>query len=169
MKPSQIAADIARGLEIRATMRSLKVELDAIETRLEAAGLEGEQIPLQDADREGKQFLARGEDKIIPIRFESDLIAGSFQPDSVMHKAVVHALGTDSADKLPAFFKDTRTFERVPKDGKQFRQLARELLTADRFAALIQAATQRGKGGIAKSKTVIAWDDAKPIDQVAAV
>lgn len=165
MTQTQIAADIARGLVIRSTIASLKIELDAIESRLESAGLQGEQIPLQDADREGKQFLARGDDKIIPIRFESDLIAGSFQPDSLMHKAVLTALGED-AKKLPKFFKDARTFERVPKDGKAFRKLAREILDSGRFAALINASTQRGKDGIAKSKTVVAWDDARPIDQV---
>lgn len=166
MTQTQIAADIARGLVIRSTIASLKIELDAIESRLESAGLQGEQIPLQDADREGKQFLARGDDKIIPIRFESDLIAGSFQPDSLMHKAVLTALG-DDAKKLPKFFKDARTFERVPKDGKAFRKLAREILDSGRFAALINASTPRGKDGIAKSKTVVAWDDARPIDQVA--
>ena len=168
MTSEQIKADIARGLEIRATMATLKVELDAIETRLEAAGLKGEQIPLQDKDREGKQYLARGESNIVPIRFESDLIAGSFAPDSLMHKAVVAALGEKNAAKLPQFFKDTRSFERVPKDGQKFRQLAREILEADCFAALISASTQRGKGGIAKSKTVVAWDDAKPVNQVPA-
>lgn len=167
MTPQQIAADIARGLEIRATMATLKAELEGIESRLEAAGLKGEQIPLQDKDREGKQYLARGASNIVPIRFESDLIAGSFQPDSLMHKAVVAALGETNADKLPKFFKDTRSFERVPKDGQAFRKLAREILEADCFAALISASTARGKGGIAKSKTVVAWDDAKPISQVA--
>ena len=167
MTSQQIAADIARGLEIRATMATLKVELDAIESRLESAGLQGEQIPLQDKNREGKQYLARGASNIVPIRFESDLIAGSFQPDSLMHQAIVAALGDQHADKLPQFFKDTRTFERVPKDGQKFRQIAREILEADCFAALISAATQRGKGGIPKSQTVVAWDDTKPIDQIA--
>jgi hypothetical protein len=167
MTSQQIAADIARGTIIKAEIARLEIELKAIEARLESAGLQGEQIPLQDKDREGKQYLARGTDKIIPIRFESDLIAGSFQPDSLMHKAVISALGEKNADKLPQFFKDTRTFERVPKDGQKFRQLAREILEADCFAALISAATQRSKAGIPKSKTVIAWDDAKPLDQVA--
>lgn len=168
MTPQQIAADIARGLEIKAQIAALEAELKAIESRLEAAALDGDQIPLRDADREGKQFLARGKDKIVPIRFESDLIAGSFQPDSQMHIAVITALGDDHKDKLPQFFKDTRTFERVPKDGRKFRQLAREILDSRTFALLIQAATQRNKDGIAKSRTVIAWDDAKPVEQAPA-
>lgn len=162
MTPTQIAADVDRLLEIKTRIAELTLELKTIEARLEQAGLDGEQVPLVDADREGKQYLARGSAKIIPIRFESDLIAGSFKPDSEMHKACIAALGAD-ADKLPEFFADTRTFERVPKDGLAFRKLARELLPAASFAALVAAATQRTKDGLPKSKTVIAWDEAKPL------
>lgn len=163
MTPQQIAADVDRLLEIKTEIARLNEELKAIETRLEQAGLNGDQIPLQDADREGKQYLARGSQRIVPVRFESDLIAGSFKPDSQMHLAVVAALGEAHADTLPKFFADTRTFERVPKDGQAFRQLARKLLPPAPFAALVSAATQRSKDGIAKSKTVIAWDDSRPL------
>lgn len=162
MTPQQIAADVDRLLEIKTEIARLTDELKAIEARLEQAGLAGEQVPLQDADREGKQYLARGSSRIVPVRFESDLIAGSFKPNSQMHQQVLAALG-DHGDKLPSFFADVRTFERVPKDGQAFRKLARELLPPAAFAALISAATQRTKDGIAKSKTVIAWDDARPI------
>lgn len=164
MTKQQIAADIARGIAIKSEMARLKIELDAIENRLEQAGLAGEQVPLNDADREGKQYLAEGEKVIVPVRFESDLIAGSFPPDSEMHKAVVSALGEEHKDKIGHFFKDTRTFERVPKDGQAFRKIARELLDGITFAKLINASTQRSKAGIPKSKTVVAWDDAKPIE-----
>lgn len=162
MTPHQIAADVDRLLEIKATIAHLTTELKAIESRLEQAGLAGDQIPLQEADREGKQYLARGTSKIVPVRFESDLIAGSFKPDSQMHLAVLAALG-DEADKLPQFFSNVRSFERVPKDGQAFRKLARELLRPTAYAALVAASTMRDKAGIPKSKTVIAWDDAKPI------
>ena len=162
MTPQQIAVDVARGLEIRAEIGRLKIELDAIEFRLEAAGLAGSQIPLQEADREGKQYLACGREKIVPVRFESDQIVGSFPPDSIMHKAVAAIAG----DQLEKFFRDVRKFERVPKDGNEFRKLARKLLAPDLFAQLIAACTSRDKAGIPKSKTVIGWDDAKPIDQV---
>jgi hypothetical protein len=168
MTPQQIAADVARGIQIKDQIKALIIELEAIETRLEQAGLIGEQVPLQDADREGKQYLAKGTDRVVPIRFESDLIAGSFKPDSEMHKAVLAALGEEHKAKLSKFFKDTRSFERVPKDGKAFRKLARELLPSVTFAALVKASTSTNKDGIAKSKTVIAWDDAKPLDQVPA-
>lgn len=168
MTPQQIAADIARGKEIVDEIKRLEAELKAIEARLEQAGLAGDQVPLQDKDREGKQYLARGQRLIVPVRFESDLIAASFDPDSVMHKAVVAALGEEHAAKLPLFFKDKRTFARVPKDGQAFRKLARKQLDPDAMAKLISAVTQRDKDGIAKSKTVIAWDEAKPIEQVPA-
>ena len=168
MTPQQIAADIARGREIVAEIKKLKEELKAIEDRLEQAGLKGDQIPLQDADREGKQYLAQGEKFIVPIRFESDLIAGSFDPDSIMHKAVIAALGDEHAAKMPLFFKDTRSFVRVPKDGQAFRKIARAQLDPDTFAKLISAVTQRDKKGIIKSKTVVAWDDEKPIEQIPA-
>lgn len=168
MTAQQIAADIARGKEIVEEIKRLETELKAIESRLEQAGLTGDQVPLQDKDREGKQFLARGEKIIVPVRFESDLIAGSFDPESVMHKAVLVALGEQHKDKLSLFFKDKRTFARVPKDGQAFRKIARKNLDPDTVAKLIHAVTQRDKEGIAKSKTVIAWDDAKPINQVSA-
>jgi hypothetical protein len=35
------------------------------------------------------------------------------------------------------------------------------------MAKLVSAVTQKDKAGIPKSKTVVAWDDAKPLDQVA--
>ena len=59
MTPQQISSDIERGIELRNTIKTAQAELKAIEKRLEQAGLEGEQIPLQEADREGRQFLAR--------------------------------------------------------------------------------------------------------------
>jgi hypothetical protein len=52
--------DVDRGLVIVAMIKDLKEELKGIETRLEKAGLAGEQIDLIDEEREGRQFLARG-------------------------------------------------------------------------------------------------------------
>lgn len=159
MTPAQIAADIERGLQIKTLMAELADELKAIEARLAAAGAKGEQIPLQDANREGRQFLARSERRIVPVRFESDLIAASFDPDSIMHKECVAIAG----DLLPRFFKQSNKFARVPEDGEDFRILARQLLEPDKFAELIRAVTQRDKKGIAKSKIVVGWKDAKPV------
>lgn len=160
MTSQQIAADVARGLEIKAEIARLEAELKAIEQRLEAAGLAGAQIPLQDPEREGKQFLACGTAKIVPVRFESDQIVGSFAPDSPMHVEAAAIAG----DHLKKFFRDVRKFERVPKDGNDFRKVGRKLLTAEAFAQLVRACTARDKTGLAKSKTVIGWNDAMPVE-----
>ncbi len=165
MTPAQIAADVERGIFLKAEIARLTAELKQIEERLEQAGLNGEQIPLEDQQREGRQYIARSKDKAIPVRFESDQLITSFKPDSDTHKLVASILG----DKLPKFFKDTRVFERTKKDdANKFRVFARKELEPDIYAKLIAALVSKDKEGIPKSKTVIAWSDAKPIDQVQA-
>lgn len=163
MTTDQIANDIARGIEIRAEIATLEAELKAIETRLKNAAENGPHIPLQDAEREGKQFPAMGRSRIVPIRFESDLIAASFEPDSTMRTEIEAVTG----EHFPRFYAVSNKFARVPKDGDALRKLARQLLTPEKFALLIRAATTRNKDGIAKSRVVVAWADAKPLDQAA--
>lgn len=158
MTPSQIAADVARGLEIKKQQKALAAELKAIEKRLEQAGLEGDQIPLQEEDREGRQFLAASSDRIVPVVFESDQIIASFKPDSEIHQLIAERAGTH----LPAFYTETRSYDRVPKDGQAFRRAAREIL-GTAAPAFISACLQRDKGGIPKSRTVIAWDNARDV------
>lgn len=166
MTPDQIAADVDRLIEIKTQIAALTAEAKTIEARLEKAGLEGDQIPLQDADREGKQFLAHGSSKVIPVRFESDQLIATFKPDSDLHKTILAILG----DKLSSFFKDTRVFERKHKDdANKFRRLARKELDAPTYAKLISACVSKDKDGIPKSKTVVAWGDAKPIGQIPSV
>lgn len=166
MTPQQISSDIERGIELRNTIKTAQAELKAIEKRLEQAGLEGEQIPLQEADREGRQFLARSPKlgMIVPVVFESDQIIASIEPDTeVFRNLEFLALG-----QFSKFWKPVSKFDRIQKDGQAYRKAARELLgtTAPQFIA---ASLQRDKGGIPKSRTIIAWENAKPIDQVAAV
>lgn len=165
MTSKQIAADIGRGKEIKAEIVKLVAELKDINARLQAAGESAEHVPLTDADREGKQAILRGTRFSLPIIFESDLLIASFKPDSPKHIEIKAILG----DKLSQFFRDTRVFERIQEDGKAFRKFARENLDADTFAKLVKAATDRKKDGIAKSRVVVDWDAAKPIDQVPAV
>lgn len=165
MTPEQIAADVARGIFLKAEIAKLTAELKEIENRLENAGLLGEQIPLEDSEREGRQYIARGTAKAVPVRFESDQLIAGFKPDTDIHKSIAEILGA----KLPLFFKDTRVFERVKKeDANKFRQFARKNLDPDTYAKLIKACVAKTKDGIPKSKTVIGWADAKPIDQVPA-
>jgi hypothetical protein len=164
MTPAQIAADIERGKEIKAEIAKLTAELKLINARLQAAGEASEHVPLADADREGKQAILRGTRHSLPVIFESDLLIASFKPDSLKHTEIKAILG----ENLPKFFRDTRVFERIQEDGKAFRKFARENLPADTFAKLVQACTDRKKDGIAKSRVVVDWDAAKPLETVAA-
>lgn len=165
MTPEQIAADVDRLIVIRAEIAALAAEAKQIEARLELAGLKGEQIPLQDEEREGRQFIARGTKMAVPIRFESDQLISTFKVDSEHHKTLTALLG----DKFPLFFKEVRVFERKHKDdANKFRKFARAELVPELFAKLIAACISKDKKGIAKSKTVIALDDAIPVEQAQA-
>jgi len=157
MTPDQIASDVERGIAIKKEIAALTAELKEIETRLTLAGQHGQQVPLQNENLEGRQFIARSSRHVLPVRFESDLIAASFDDGSTMHKELKQLLG----DLFPKFFKRSTKFERVQKEGEQFRKVARGLLEPDTFAKVVRAATARDKNAIAKSRTVIAWDDAK--------
>jgi hypothetical protein len=163
MTPQQISQDIERGLELRASIKAHQTELKSIEKRLEAAGLEGEQIPLQEADREGRQFLARSPKLglIVPVVFESDQIIASLQPFTATYDALVAISGIH----LCKFWMPAVAWDRIPKDGQAYRKTARELLggVAPKFIA---ASLQRDKSGIPKNRTIIAWDNAKPMDQI---
>lgn len=162
MTPQQISSDIERGLELRATIKTSQAELKSIEKRLEQAGLEGDQIPLQEADREGRQFLARSPKLglIVPVVFESDQIIASVQYATDQFAE----LNWISGPHFRKFFGEVRKFERVQKDGQTYRKTARELL-AEHAPEFIAASLQRDKSGIPKSRTIIAWENAKTIDQ----
>jgi hypothetical protein len=159
MTKTQIAADVQRGLQLRQEIKARQAELKAIEKRLEQAGLEGEQIPLQEEDREGRQFLARGGDAVVPVVFESDQLIASFRLGSET-EARLEEFAAEHPVELARFYEAETTYSRVPKDGLAFRKLARDLLgvAAPRFISLC---IQRDKSGAPKSRTVIAWDNAK--------
>ena len=165
MTPQQISSDIERGLDLRSTIKTAQAELKAIEKRLEQAGLEGEQIPLQEADREGRQFLARSPKLgvIVPVVFESDQIVASIQPDT----ALFEALSIISGIHFGKFWSPVTKLDRVQKDGQSYRKEAREIL-GPIAPAFIAASLQRDKAGIPKSRTIIAWENSKRIDHVPA-
>ena len=151
-----IKANVDRGLEIRSTIKKLEAELKVIEADLEKAALAGEQVPLQDADREGRQYLARGTGRIVPVVLTSDLIIGSFAANGEIHRKI----GAAAQLRLSDFYKSVSKYENRFDSGKKFRQQAAELLGLD-APAFITACIARDKDGIAKSAIKVVWDDAK--------
>ncbi len=166
MTPQQISSDLERGIDLRATIKTAQAELKAIEKRLEQAGLEGEQIPLQEADREGRQFLARSPKLglIVPVVFESDQIVASYRQGSEFD-STMQSYCVEHEIYLHRFFVPETTYGRLAKDGQNFRKSAREIL-GSKAPDFVAQCLQRDKAGIPKSRTLIAWDNAKPIDQV---
>lgn len=163
MTPQQISQDIERGIDLRVSIKAQQAELKAIEKRLEQAGLEGDQIPLQEADREGRQFLARcpRRNVVVPVVFESDQIIASLQPDTATYEALSIIAGIH----FGSFWQPVSSLARIQKDGQSYRATAREMLGAV-APSFIAASLQRDKAGIPKSRTLIAWENAKPMDQV---
>ena len=152
---------IARGLQITAEIDRLKNELKALETLIESAALVADHLPLEDADREGRQALLEGEGITLPVIFESDLVASSL-PETGNQIAIIRARVTDP-EKLVQLWKPSSKLERVAKDGQTYRRQLRLLLDPEPAAAVLQASIMRDKTGIPKSRTIIAWDRAKPI------
>ena len=153
---SSVRQDVDRGLEIRDQMEKLKIELKDIETRLQHAALHGEQVDLQDAEREGRQYLATGTERIVPVILTADMIVGEFAAKSERHNLIaVAALG-----KLNEFYKPVNKFENRFDSGKKFRARASELL--DKLApAFITACLARDKSGIPKSAIKVTWNEVR--------
>lgn len=152
MTAEEIARDVDHGLEIVDRMARDKKELKAITERLKAAALIGEQIPLKEADREGKQFLAKGTTQTVPVIITADAIAQSFTKDSPAHARADAA----SNGKFDSFYSLKQKFEARNKDGAAFRREAAALL-ADAAPAFISACLMRDKHGIPKNVIKIDW------------
>ena len=153
-----ISKDVERGLAIRAEMATLKSELSEIEDRLEAAALAGEQIELEDPDREGRQFLAVGSEHQVPVIITADNIVGQFKDDSPMHVRLKEIAG----DKLREFFQKKTIWENLTASGKQFRALAAMVLE-EKAPEFISGALSRDKHGTPKNAVKIEWDRAEEI------
>lgn len=166
MTPTQISTDIERGFELRSLIKSAQKELKSIETRLEQAGLEGEQIPLQEADREGRQFLARSPklNLVVPVVFESDQVIASFRKDSEFDEGIQEYCDGRKI-RLHDFFVPEITYKRLARDGQAFRKSAREILGAQ-APEFVSKFLQRDKDGIPRSRTLIAWENARSLDHV---
>lgn len=150
---------VDRGLEIRAQIERLEVELEKIEEKLRKAGLEGEQQDLKDADREGRRFLARGSAFVVPVVFTADKLMQTFKKSSAAHTQIQ----TIAGDLFSRFYTLTQTYETLCKDGKQFRAQANELL-GPKAPAFITACLAKDKHGIPKSDVKVEWGDAAAVD-----
>lgn len=154
-----LRADVDRGLEIRAEIAKLEAELKDIETRVKHTALHGDHVELADADREGKQYLASGSARIVPVIFTSDMIVGEFGHGGPKHLLIADAVNGDDV-KISAHFKLVRKFENRFDSGKKFRASAAELL-GEKAPQFITACLARDKDGIPKSAIKIMWDEAK--------
>lgn len=156
MSARDISADVDRGLYLLARIDALKAELAQIEARLEKAGLEGDQIELVDPEREGRQFLAKGSEAIVPVVFTADLLVKSFSDGSDTALKISQSLRDHS---LGRFFRRVVTWKALIDSGKQFRKEASEWLGPD-APQFISACLQRDKHGIPKSQVKIEWSRA---------
>lgn len=154
-----IRADIDRGLEIIVALEKLEAELKDIEVRVKHAALHGEQVELKDADREGKQYLAAGTQRIVPVILTADKLLGTFTANSKPHIIILNTLANDGTALLK-FFKKTVKFENVFDNGKKFRATAAEQLGAA-APAFITACLARDKDGIPKSDIKIMWEESE--------
>ena len=150
-----LRADVDRGLEINRLMAELKKEKEAIEERLEKAGLAGEQIELVDEEREGRQFLARGTELVVPVVFCADQVVKSFAADSAVHRQILQAAG----EKLAAFYAEKRTLHAVFETGKLLRRQAAEIFGAA-APAFVTACLARDRFGVVKSQVRVEWNRA---------
>lgn len=155
-----IKADVDRGLEIVAEQKRLKKELEKIQERLEKAGLAGDQVALEDDERDGRQFLATGSQKIVPVIFTADLIMKSFQEGSPAHAEISSAI--PDMFFLRRFYAPAEKWESAIDSGKIFRKRADELF-GKAAPAFISACLSRDKDGVPKSQIKVDWSRASEV------
>ena len=154
-----VATLTARGYSLYIEITARQSELDDIEKKLKEHALKGEQIDLQDADREGKQFLAqaRTEDGLltVPVVITADLTTKSFEDGGKTHQQLTLLGG----QQLSAFFRRTVTFKSLFDSGKELRAVAAERL-GDRAPAFLAALVVKDKHGIPKNQIKVDWNRA---------
>lgn len=157
---------IDRGLLLREQIAVREKELKEIEGHIQELGLQHteDHVDLKDADREGRQWLAQGTDKVVPVIFTADKIIGSFKDGSAQHQTIRTAL--NGRVPFSRFFRSETTWSNLSKTGKAFRAFAVQMLGTECAPAFITACTARDKHGIAKSDIKINWDDAEAVTAV---
>ena len=151
-----IQKSVDRGLEIRAQMESLKEELDEIEDCLRQAALAGEQVELEDPDREGRQWFAPGTEAVVPVVITADMISQSFADGGKVHAKLQELAGC----KLGEFYRACTTWKMLARTGKAFRQEAFAVF-GSAAGEFVSAATAKDKNGIAKTSVRVEWERAE--------
>ncbi|MDR3405154.1 MAG: hypothetical protein P4L99_21850 [Chthoniobacter sp.] len=160
---NSFSQQIDRGVAIVAQIAVLEKELEAIEEalRTHAKAHPDLHIPLGDAEREGRQFLAEGAEFTVPVLFTADKIVGSFAAKGDKHIAISAKAG----EHFGKFFKPVSGYENRFDDGKKFRDRADELLGEDApgFVTICKALD---KFGIPKHDVKIEWKEAMTAKKV---
>ncbi len=154
--------DIDRGLVIVAQIEKLQEELKGITARVEKAALNGKQIPLEDPERDGMQYLAAGTSRIVPVVITADFLRDSFSGSGTVHDQIAAAAG----EKLPSFYGKKIVFKRQIDDGKAFRKQARETFTPAQAEIFIKACVAVDKFGVPKNAIKIDWARARKESEV---
>jgi len=157
----KLTAAVDRGAAITAEIAKLKTELDSCEQIILFSALLGDHVDLADPEREGKQYFANGNTVTVPVVFTSDLVAGSFAEDSILHNRAKEVAGL----KLSEFYKRKVNFELISKSGLAFRREVAATFDAATAPQVITACLSRDKNGIPKSQTKIVWDRATSTPQ----
>lgn len=152
-----IAQKIDRGVSLVAQIAQLQEELKGIEEsiREHARRHPEDHKPLGDEEREGRQYLAKGEGFTVPVVFTADKIVGEFAYQGPKHIAIEKVSG----DHFKDFFKPFRGYANRFDDGKKFRDKADELL-GENAPAFVTACKSTDKEGIPKSDVKIEWKQA---------
>jgi len=153
---TQLTALVDRGLQLYRQIEDAKKELKRIEEALKAHALTGDQQPLNDPDRDGRQYLAQGTSETVPIILTADILYQSFADGSTIHQAAAAIAGDD----LITLYRPITTWKMLAKTGKAFRAEAHAQLHPTCAAKLITALTTRDKDGIPKSQIRTEWDRA---------
>jgi hypothetical protein len=111
--------------------------------------------------RQISELLKQAEEsEKIRVRLESDVLVASFDIGGTTEKQVSALISTD---QFNALFKPVNKYERREPDGHKFRLKAKKAINNHTmYLQLIRVLRSTDADGIAKCKTVIAWDQLKP-------
>lgn len=163
MSNPSLEAAITRAAEIHIELDKLEAELKPLEAIIKQAGINGPHVPLEDAEREGKQAILETPTHALRVRIESDNLVGGFEIGSEIDKKVQALL---TPVEFKSLFKAVRKYERKESDGHKFRLKAKKAIAVEAtYLQLIKTIRALDKDGLPTSKTVIAWDSITTLTQ----